>query len=86
MNITSHSAQITASDSEGSCGVNINSRVGGYVADLEFWGKAVFVARRKGDAGLHILVAPGNRWLSDIEKEGFEIIGKLTEFPLPNSQ
>ena len=76
--ITSH-AQIIAKDSEKSCGANINSRVSGYVADLYFWGGAVYVARRIGESGLHLMIAPSDRWRGDIEAEGFEIIGKLSD-------
>lgn len=79
MDITTSHAQIVAKDSEKSCGANINSRVSGYVADLHFWGDAVYVARRIGESGLHLMIAPSDRWKGDIEAEGFEVIGKLSD-------
>lgn len=79
MDITTSHAQIIAKDSEKSCGANVNSRVSGYVADLHFWGDAVYLARRIGESGLHLMIAPSERWKGDIEAEGFEIIGKLSD-------
>ena len=79
MNITTTHAQITVADSEGSCGANINRRASGYVADLHFWGDSVYVARRKGEPGLHVMIAPSDKWKRDIEAEDFEIIGKLSD-------
>ena len=84
MNITTSHAQIVAKDSEKSCGANVNSRVSGYVADLHLWGDAVYVARRIGESGLHLMIAPSERWKGDIEAEGFEIVGKLSD--LANNQ
>jgi hypothetical protein len=81
MNIETTHAQINVKDSEGIAGANINRRASGYVADIHFWGKAIYVARRKGDDSLHILIAPSERWKEDIEAEEFEILGKLSDFP-----
>lgn len=78
MDITSTHVQIDVKDSEGSCGANINSRVSGYIADIQFWGDSIWVARRQGDTGLHILIAPSDRWVGDIESDDFEIIDKLS--------
>ena len=78
MEITTHSAQIKVSDSRGSCGTNINRLCSGYVADLQLWGDAVYLARRTGEGALHILIAPAANWKDDIRDEGFEIIGKLS--------
>lgn len=79
MEITTHSANIKVSDSEGSCGANINQRSSGYVAEIHFWGNAVYLASRKGDAGLRVLIAPREDWKGDLEEDGFEIIGKLSD-------
>lgn len=79
MQITTHSAQIEVRDSEGSCGANINRRASGYVAELHFWGDQVYLARRKGDAGLRILIMPREEWKRDLEAEDFEFIGKLSD-------
>jgi len=79
MEITTSSAQIRVSDSEGSCGADINRRASGYVAELRFWGDQVYLARRKGDAGLRILIMPREEWKRDLELEDFEIIGKLSD-------
>jgi len=79
MNITTSSVQITTKDSEKSCGANVHRCVGGYVADLHFWGDGVYVARRIGEPGLRLMIAPSERWRGDIEAEGFEIIGKLSD-------
>jgi len=76
--ITSH-AQIKVKDSETSCGANINRCVNGYVADLQFWGDSIWIARRKGESGLHLMIAPSDRWRGDIEDEAFEIIGRLSD-------
>ena len=79
MNITTSHAQIAVKDSETSCGANVNRRVSGHVADLHFWGDAIWLARRKGEVGLHLMIAPSDRWKGDIEAEDFEILGKLSD-------
>lgn len=79
MNITTSSVQVLVDDSESSCGVNINRRVSGYVADLHLWGDAVYLAKREGSPGTHILIAPSDKWEGDIADSGFEIIGKLSD-------
>ena len=79
MEITTAHAHIIAKDSEKACGVNVNSCVSGYVADLHFWGDAVYVARRTGESGLHLVIAPSDKWKSDIKAEGFEILGELSD-------
>ena len=79
MEITTHSAQIRADDNQGSCGANINRICSEYVADLHFWGKAVYAATLPGDTAIHILIAPSEKWKKDIEAEGFTIIGKLSD-------
>ena len=79
MNITTSHAQIMVKDITGSCGANVNTLVSGYVADLQLWGDAMYIARRKGDTCLHIIIAPSDRWVSDIEADDFEIIGKLSD-------
>jgi hypothetical protein len=79
MEITTYSAQIRADDSQGSCGANINRICSAYVADLHFWGKAVYAATLPGDTTIHILIAPSEEWKKDIEDEGFTIIGKLSD-------
>jgi hypothetical protein len=78
MEITTHSAQIRVSDSEGSSGTNLHRRCSGYVADLQTWGDSIYLARRPGESGLHILIAPSAKWKDDIRAEGFEIVGKLS--------
>jgi hypothetical protein len=83
MEITTHSAQIRADDNQGSCGANINRICSAYVADLHFWGKAVYAATLPGDTAIHILIAPSEKWKKDIEYEGFTIIGKLSELSTP---
>lgn len=84
MDITTSHAQIIVKGPNGSCGANINRRVAGHVADLHFWGDAVYVTRRTRESGLHLMIAPSERWEGDIEAEGFEIIGKLSD--LANDQ
>jgi len=79
MEIITHSAQIRVSDSEGSCGANINRRSSGHVAELHFWGDQVYLARRKGDPSPRILIMPREEWKRDLESEDFEIIGKLSD-------
>ena len=83
MEITTHSAQIRAADNQGSCGAHINRRCSSYVADLYFWGEAVYAATLPGDTAIHILIAPSEEWKKDIEAEGFTIIGKLSELSTP---
>jgi hypothetical protein len=79
MDIATSHAQIVVKDSKGSCGAHINQRVSGYVADLHFWGDAIYVARRSGSPALHLMIAPGEHWLGDIEADGFEVLGKLSD-------
>jgi hypothetical protein len=77
LKITSYSSQVEVSDCESFGGVNINPCAFSCVADLNFWGQAIYVAKRPGDHLPHILIAPSEKWVSDIRKEGFEIVGKL---------
>lgn len=84
MEITTHSAQIKINDSEGSCGANINRRSGGYVAELQFWGDQVYLARHAGDSVLRIFIMPREEWKHDLESEGFEFIGKLSDLANAN--
>jgi hypothetical protein len=79
MEITTHAAHIRADDNQGSCGAHINRICSAYVADLHFWGNAVYAATLPGDTAIHILIAPSEKWKQDIEYEGFTIIGKLSE-------
>ena len=79
MNIATSYAQIIVKDSDGLCGANISSIASGYVSDLYFWGKTVYVARRTGESLLHIIIAPSDCWMDDIKAEGFEVIGKLSD-------
>ena len=81
MKIETTHVQIKVKDSDGAAGANIKRRAFGYVADINVWGKSVYVARRKGDDLLHILIAPSERWTEDIKAEGFQILGKLSDFP-----
>ena len=78
MDIISSNAQVLVKDNQGSTGVNINSRIHGYVADLYFWGSSTYLALRK-DGGIHILIAPSDEWQEEIKEEGFVIIGKLSD-------
>lgn len=78
MEITTHSSQIVVSENGGSGGANVSSCVSGYIADLHFWGDAAYLARRPGESGLHIMIAPSAKWTDEIRAAGFEIIGKLS--------
>lgn len=78
MDIISSHSQVLVKDNKGSSGVNINSLIHGYVADLYFWGSSAYLARRK-DSGIHILIAPNDEWEEEIKEEGFVIIGKLSD-------
>jgi hypothetical protein len=78
MEITTYSAQVKVQDRDGSCGVNINRSKNCYMANLQFWGDAVYLARRAGESGVHIIIVPSAKWKEDIRAEGFEIIGKLS--------
>ena len=78
MDIISSHAQVLVKDNKGSTGVNIDSLIHGYVADLYFWGSSSYLARRK-DGGVHILIAPSDEWEEEIKEEGFVIIGKLSD-------
>jgi len=75
---TSH-AKICVSDSENKqSGVNINSRLSGYAADMAFWADA-YLAKRKDSPFMHVILIPSKRWLKDLEDDGYEIIGLLSE-------
>jgi len=79
MDIISSDAQVLIKDSKGSSGVNIWSALGGHAAVLNFWGHDAYLARGKGFNKWHILILPGDEWEKDIQSEGFEIIGKLSD-------
>lgn len=72
--------QIRVRSREATSGANVYRRCSGYVADLHFWGDAIFVAVRAEDSAIHILIAPDEKWRADIEAEGFHILGKLSDF------
>ena len=84
MNIESKSVQILVRDNKGSSGVNINSALAGYAADLWFWGGAAYLCKRKDDQFLRVLVVPSSEWLQDIKDAGYEVVGLLSE--LANTQ
>ena len=86
MNIISSAAQVLVRDNHGIGGVNIHSIRHGYVAHLHFWGGSAYLARLKDSGLLHILVAPGEEWKEDIEREGFVIIGKLDDLAKAREQ
>lgn len=79
MKIGTSDAYITVEDSVGSGGANVTGRIHGYVADLHFWGSAIYVARRRNESDLHIIIAPSEHWMQSLADEGFEIIGKLSD-------
>lgn len=79
MTIESSNAQIRVEDSQAHAGVNVNRTASGYGADLSFWGGENYLAKRKDDPFMHVLVVPSARWLQDLKDEGWEIIGRLSD-------
>lgn len=79
MKIESNSAQILVRDNKGSSGVNINSALSGYAADLWFWGGAAYLCKHKDDQFLRVLVVPSAEWLKDIKDGGYEVVGLLSD-------
>jgi hypothetical protein len=82
MQITSHKG-VQIKDNEGYPVANIIDCSNGFIADIDLlYENSVYVGRRVGArwGRLHIFIAPsGENWKHAIEKEGYEVIGRLSE-------
>lgn len=85
MTIETNSAQINVRDNTTTAGVNINSAIGGYGADLSFWGGVAYLCRRKDDPFLRVVLVPSEKWAQDMRDEGYEIIGALGNIAIDQS-
>ncbi len=79
MTIESNSAQVNVKDNDSRGGVNINQTLGGYAADMMFWGGPVYLCRRKDDAFLRMVMVPSEKWLQDIKDDGYKVIGEIRD-------
>ncbi len=79
MGTITNKTQISVCDNEGSSGLNAQIILNGYAADLFLWGHSPYLARKKDEWSLRIVLVPNEAYEKTLQDDDYEIIGKLSD-------